>query len=337
MSGSDGTGVRGGHYRRRVTTPQPPSRRSAALLLAAIAFTVLAWASAFVVIRGVGEHFGGGALALGRLVVGTIALAVLVIIGRRWVRPRGREWLLLAVYGLGWFGAYNVALNTAEQTLDAGTTAMIVNIGPILIAVGGALIFREGISRWLALGFLVAFAGVVLIGLSSGAAFGDAWGIVWCLVAAITYAAGVLAQKPMLRRLPVGQVTFMGCAIGMVATLPFAGQLAAEGATAPPSAWLGVVYLGIVPTALAFSTWGYALSRMPASRLGISTYVVPPVTIVLGLLFFGELPVPLAIVGGVICLAGVALSRRSARAKAVQASAPVTEPVAATDGSPERR
>ena len=113
-------------------------------VLAAVIVTILAWASAFIVIRGTGEHFSGGALALARLLVGTLLLGVVVLIGRRWVAPSRREWLQLIGFGVLWFGAYNVALNTAEQTIDAGTTAMIVGIGPILIALGGALFLGEG-------------------------------------------------------------------------------------------------------------------------------------------------------------------------------------------------
>jgi drug/metabolite transporter (DMT)-like permease len=288
-------------------------------VLAAITVTILAWASAFIVIRGTAPEIGGGALALGRLVVGTVALAVLVLAARRWVRPTGREWLLLVVYGVAWFGAYNVTLNLAEHTLDAGTTAMIVGIGPLLIALGAGTVLGEGVPRWVAIGTGVAFAGVVLIGLSTSL-FGDGRvdlaGVLWALASAVTYAVGVLAQKPVLRRLPSVQTTFLGCVIGMVACLPFAGQLVAEASAASPAAIVGVVYLGLVPTALAFTTWGYALARIPAGQLGISTYIVPPLAIVAGWLVFGEVPAVLAIVGGVLCLAGVALSRRRERAAA---------------------
>ncbi len=288
------------------------------LLIGAIVFTVLAWASAFVVIRGVAPHVGGGALALGRLAVGAIALGILVGAQRRWVRPTRSDWIRLVVYGVGWFGAYNVALNLAEQTLDAGTTAMIVNIGPILIAVGAGLFLGEGIPRWLAIGAAVAFAGVVLIGVGTSlVADGerpiDPVGVLWCLLAAVTYAVGVLAQKPMAGRLPASQMALIGCVIGMVACFPFAGQLVSELAVAAPPTWAGIAYLGIVPTALAFTTWGYALGRVPAGQLGISTYVVPPLAILLGLQVFGEVPAPLAIAGGVLCLVGVALSRRRPR------------------------
>ena len=293
-------------------TDVAPTRTLTPAVLVAIIVTVLAWASAFIIIRGVGEHFGGGSLALGRLAVGTVLLS-LVLIGHAWVRPNGREWAQIISYGIVWFGFYNVALNIAEQTLDAGTTAMIVNIGPILIALGAGVFLREGIPKWLAIGAAIAFGGVLLIGIGTGGARIDGAGIAWALAAAVGYAAGVLLQKPTLRRLPNRQVTFLGCAIGMLACLPFAGSLVSDLARAPLESILGVVYLGAVPTALAFSTWAYALSRMPAGQLGVSTYLVPPLAILFGLIVFAEVPVPLAIAGGVLCLVGVAVSRRKPR------------------------
>jgi drug/metabolite transporter (DMT)-like permease len=243
-----------------------------------------------------------------------VLLGVVVLIGRRWVWPTRREWVYIAVFGIAWFGGYNVALNIAEHTIDAGTTAMLVNIGPILIALGAGVFLREGIPRWLAIGAGVAFVGAILIGFAStGGHLGSGVGILWCLLAALLYAVGVLFQKPALRRLPNAQVTWLGCLIGMIACLPFSGQLLSGLQSAPVGGWLGILYLGAIPTSLAFSTWAFALSRMPAGQLGVSTYLVPAIAILLSLLVFGVVPPILAIVGGVICLVGVALSRRRPR------------------------
>jgi drug/metabolite transporter (DMT)-like permease len=280
----------------------------------AVVVTLLAWASAFVAIRGVGEDFSPGALALGRLLIGTAVLGLLLV-GRGWIPPTGREWSLLVVCGVGWFGIYNVSLNAAEQHLDAGTTAMLVNIGPILIAVFAGLLLGEGFPRWLLAGIAVAFAGVVLIGVATRSAEADLVGVVLCVVAAVTYAGGVVAQKPLLRRLPGLQVTFTACAMGAVCCLPWAGTLAGELGAAPTGSIAGVVYLGAVPTALAFSTWAYALRRMDAGKLGVTTYVVPPLVILLGWLLLDEVPPALALVGGAICLAGVAVSRHRTRVR----------------------
>ncbi len=296
------------------------------LVYAAIAVTILAWASAFIVVRGTAPHFTPGALALGRLIVGAVLLAPLLL-RHSWVAPNRREWLLLIGFGGLWFGGYSIALNAAEQSLDAGTTAMIVNIAPILIALGAGLLLGEGVPRWLLIGTGVAFAGVVLIGLGTGGSvFGGGIGLVWALLAALTYTAGVLFQKPVLARLPSAQVVWLGCVIGMLVCTPFAGELVAGLGAAPVGGWLGMAWLGAIPTALGYTTWTYALSRMPAGRLGVSTYIVPPVTIVLSLVLFGEVPPVLAVAGGVLALVGVALSRRpAARESATTDSGPARE------------
>jgi drug/metabolite transporter (DMT)-like permease len=110
-----------------------------------------------------------------------------------------------------------------------------------------------------------------------------------------------------------------------VATLPFAGQLVAQTASAPVSATLTVVYLGVVPTALAFTTWAYALTRTTAGKMGTTTYIVPAIVVLMSWAFLGETPRPLAYLGGALCLTGVAVSRgrtRRAVTPAVDRQAP---------------
>lgn len=292
-----------------MTLPSAPPRPS--LLVAAVLVTVTAWASAFVAIRAVHDVFDPGALALGRLSIGAAALGAALLWRRRWVSPTGREWVLVAVCGVSWFAVYNIALNAAEQRVDAGTTAMLVNVGPVLIAILAGALLGEGFPRWLLIGAAVAFTGAVLIGAATTRAAGsDGTGVALCLLAAVAWAVGVTAQKPLLRRLPALQVTAMACTIGALASMPFAGQLATDAAGASAGALAAMVYLGLVPTAVAFGTWAYALSSMSAGRLGVTTYLVPPLTILGAWPLLGESPPPLALAGGVFALAGVALSRR---------------------------
>ncbi|MEN3360864.1 MAG: hypothetical protein V7637_4846 [Mycobacteriales bacterium] len=300
--------------------PRPADRL---LPVLAALVTVLFWASAFVAIRHVRTDFAAGPLALGRLLVGSVVLGgVALPRRRRW--PDRREWTLLAVCGLGWFGVYNVALNAAERRLDAGTAAMLVNVGPILVAVLAGVLLKEGFPRRLLTGFAVAFAGVVVIGLASSARSGaDGWGVLLCLLAAAGYAVGMVAQKPLLARLPALQVTWLACTIGLAGCLPFGPALVRELSAARPSSIGWVVYLGAMPTALAFTTWAYALSRTTAGRLGATTYLVPPLTILLGWLLLAETPVPLAFAGGGLCLAGVLLARSRGRRPTQPAAQPV--------------
>jgi drug/metabolite transporter (DMT)-like permease len=292
------------------------TRAGERLAVAAALVTVTLWASAFVGIRDAGRAIAAGPLTLARLVVAAAVLGAIVAV-RREARPPRADLPRLVLFALLWFGAYNVMLNAAEHRIDAGTAAMLVNVGPVLIALLAGLVLREGFPRALLAGCAVAFAGAIVIGAATserGVAAG--WGAALCIAAALAYAGGVVAQKPLLERTSGLQVTFLGCVVAAIACLPYApGLLHDVGAAgAGPVAW--TVYLGAVPTALGFTTWAYALRRTSAGRMGATTYLVPPLAVLMGWLFLGEAPPPLALAGGALCLAGVFVARGGRRRRA---------------------
>jgi drug/metabolite transporter (DMT)-like permease len=298
--------------------PTPPRARSSAappaapplLVLAAALVTVTLWASAFVGIRAAGEDLSAGALSLARLLVGSLALGAFVAARREALPPRADVPRLL-LCGVLWFGIYNVALNEAERHVDAGTAAMLVNVGPVLIAVLAGVLLKEGFPRSLVVGCAVAFAGAALIGIAtSDDGLAASGGAALCLVAAITYAGGVVAQKPLLTRSSPLAITWLACVIGTACCLPFGPQLVGELGHASGEAVGWTVYLGLFPTAIAFTTWAYALTHTTAGRMGSTTYLVPPLATLMGWAYFGETPPPLALAGGALCLIGAALARR---------------------------
>jgi drug/metabolite transporter (DMT)-like permease len=284
--------------------------------LAAVAVTLLLWSSAFVAIRHLGGAFSAGALSLGRLVVGSIALGM-VAASRGLPRPSGRDWLGLVAIGVLWFGVYNVALNQGEHHVDAGTSAMLIQISPVLIALLATLFLGERFTLWLGIGLLLAFSGVVLIGLSQPGGHNDLVGVLLCLLAALVYSVALVVQKPLVSRLSALQVTWLACTVGAVACLPFAPRLVDDASRASVADLWWVVYLGLFPTAIAFTTYAFALRHMTASSLGITTYLVPPLTIAMGWLFLGEVPPTMAYAGGALALVGVAVARRKPRARTV--------------------
>jgi drug/metabolite transporter (DMT)-like permease len=290
-----------------------PGTRISNLGLAAVLITVVLWASAFVGIRAVGPSFSPGPLTLGRLAIAAVVLGIVVLPKLRRT-PRGRDWWPITAYGVMWFGGYNIALNAAEHVLDAGTAALLINVNPILVAVLAGLILKEGFPRWLIIGSLVAFSGVAVIALGSGQrSTADVGGVLLCLLAAALAAVSVIIQKPVLRKYPAGEATWFGIMVGLLCCLPFSGQLVAEVQAAPLPATAGLVYLGIFPTAIAFTTWAYALSLIDAGKLAATTYLVPATTVVISWFVLGEIPTIWGLVGGAVCLAGVGLTRRRSR------------------------
>lgn len=283
--------------------------------LAAALVTVVVWASAFVGIRDLIDVFSPGTIALGRLSVGVLVLGL--VVWRAGWRPIGRrDAALIVASGVAWFAIYNVTLNEAERHVDAGTAAMLTNVGPILIAIFAAVFLGESLPPRLLAGIAIAFGGVVVIGVATSdgtAADGSLLGIVLCLVAALLYGMGVTLQKPALRSVSPLQVTWLACVTGWLICLVFMPTLVSEmqAADAAQVGWL--VYLGLFPTSLGFVTWTYALSRTAAGRLGATTYLVPPVAIAISWVLLGEVPPALAIVGGAACIVGVIVARSTPR------------------------
>jgi drug/metabolite transporter (DMT)-like permease len=274
---------------------------------------LLLWASAFVAIRAIGDTFSPGSMALLRLVAGSAALTVFVLArgrGRPPRRPSRRSAALIAGYGVLWFAGYTVALNAAERHLDAGTAAMLVNVAPILVAVIAGRLLGEGYPRPLLIGIVISFAGVALIAAGGPGAHGDGLGVLLGLASAVLYAAGVLFQKVTLRAADALTATWLGCVVGTVVLLPFAGVALDELGHAPWSAVLAVVYLGIFPTAVGFTLWAYALTRTDAGAMAATTLSVPGIVVLMSWAVLAELPTVAGLVGGALCLLGVAVSRR---------------------------
>jgi drug/metabolite transporter (DMT)-like permease len=295
---------------RSLDHPPLVKRPLEGLAVAAALVTVVLWASAFVGIRAAAEDLSPGPLALGRLLAGSLALGLVVLLRRPAMPPRS-AWPLIVACGVLW-SAETMTLNTAERFVDAGTAAMLVNVGPILIAILGGMFLGEGFPARLYAGCFVAFAGAAIIGVAtsgSSAASPDATlGIVLCLVAAVLYGVGVTVQKPVTASTPALTLTFFTCVIGAITCAPFAPGLIQEVGAAQPTSIAWVVYLGLFPTAIAFTTWAYALTHTTAGRLGSTSYLVPAVAIVLGWLILGEAPPALALVGGVLAIGGVVIA-----------------------------
>jgi drug/metabolite transporter (DMT)-like permease len=127
----------------------------------------------------------------------------------------------------------------------------------------------------------------------------------------------VLIQKVTLREIDGLRATWLRCVVAVVVLLPFSSGLVSQMQDAPTSALLGVVYLGALPSAIAFTTRAYALTRMPAGRIGpLVGYLVTVLTALMSWAYLSEIPTAPVIADGLICLCGVTISRwRGRRAR----------------------
>ncbi|GAA1155729.1 DMT family transporter [Nesterenkonia sandarakina] len=301
------------------------ARTLPALPVAAIVATVLMWASSFVLIRYSAGELSPGPLALLRLLAGTVTLSALLLWVRRGnLHPPSRPALgLTALFGVIWFALYTVVFNLAGHYIDAGTIAMVVNLAPLMVGVGAVVFFKESFSSRLFAGMVVSLCGIGLITVAGSTGQLALAGLGIALLAAFLYAGGMLIQKLALRHTDPLTATWLACAAGTIALLPFLGATWDQLQTTSTPVILGAVYMGIGPTALGFWFWGYAMNHFPTGKVAACTLAVPAVVVVMSWLTLGEVPPLLGIIGGAVTLTGVAIAQLRRPARHVPQAPPV--------------
>jgi drug/metabolite transporter (DMT)-like permease len=284
----------------------PSSRRA----VAALAVTVVLWASAFPAIRVAVAGYGPLGLSLLRLAIASVALLAVTPFARV-RRPAARDLPLILLAGFFGMTAYQLLLNTGERTINAPTASLLVATTPIYSTLIAARVLGERVRarRWL--GITIGFAGSAEIALAHGPGLEVSGGALVVLGAAVAQAVYHVTQKPLLARYSGQEVATYAMWAGTALALPLAWpavHAVARAGGGGAGAALAALFLGLGPSALGFVTWAYAGARLDVGHATASLYLVPVVTIAISFLWLGELPRPLALVGGAIAVGGVALA-----------------------------
>lgn len=282
------------------------SFRSPALL--ALALTVLLWASAFPAIRVGLAGLGVAGLSFLRLVVASAALAVIAPIllapTRKVRRPAAKDLPLIVLCGASGMAAYQLLLNWGEVHVPAGTASLLVAIAPVFSVLLAAAFLGEGLRARTVFGSVVAIGGAAVIAIAGGQT-GMSRSALVVVGAALVQGVYHFASKPLLARYTGLELACYSMWTGTLLLVPFAPEAIGRLAHAPGPAIGAAVYLGLLPSALGFVVWGYAVARFSVATSTAALYLVPPVTLAVAFVWLGEIPRPVELLGGLISIAGV--------------------------------
>lgn len=287
---------------------------------------MVAWAGNFIVVKDAISVLPPVAFTFLRYGLASIALLGLL----RWTDgpirlPRPETLRILLLGGLG-FGIYQILWTVGLQTISAGDSSLLIAATPVFTAVIAVVIRADTLSPVKGLGIVLSFVGVVLV-IAAGVGLelrGSPIGYALTLAAAVCWATYTAVAARVLRRHSPLVLTTWATIGGTVVLAPIGlGQLFTPGALGPaqadalPSIVFAVAYSGLLAAAIANVIVFNGVRLLGPTRITAMQSLTPALAVILAFIILGE-PIGVGqVVGGIIIVTGVALTRFGARRPAM--------------------
>jgi len=310
-----------------VPTTHPDGNRGYNIKLGlAFAAIYLVWGSTYLAIRYAVETIPPLLTAgLRHTVAGSILLAWA---WARGYRPKREHWVAGAVVGSLYFLAGHGLLHWAEQYVGSGLAALLIATEPMFILLLAWAAGQQRISRTSAVGLGLGVVGVaVLMGGELGLKGSSLLGVIAVLASSLAWSGGVVVSSKV--KLPSDALarTAVPLVCGAAMLLVAAGLTGefhtVHWAGITLRSWLGLAYLIVFGSVVAFTAYTWLLQRCPPALVATHTYANPVVAVLLGWLLAGEVLNARIILASVAILGAIVLIRRGERDAGLESKAAV--------------
>ena len=277
--------------------------------------TMAIWGGTFVVGRIISQTLDPFTSGFGRFAIASVFIALsLSYRQNKLEKLNSRQILLVICLGLSGVMAYNLFFFLGLREISASRAGLIIAFNPVCITVASSILFRERLTYLKAIGVVISLLGAVLIitegnfsTLFQSVARGELF-ILGCVVSWVVYS---LVGKLAMRELSASTTTAYAIWSGTVMLLPFA--IWEQNNRFPRidlMTGLGLAYLGILATTLAFNWYYEGINTIGAAKAAIFINLVPVFAIIFGRIFLQESLSAIALVGGGLVIWGVSLVNR---------------------------
>jgi drug/metabolite transporter (DMT)-like permease len=266
------------------------------------------WGASFLFIAEGLRAVGPNGVTFVRILVGFATLALLPS-ARRPI-PRS-AWKGVALLSVLWMAFPLSMFPYAEQRVSSALTGMLNGANPLFTAIVAAFLARRAPSRGVIVGLAVGLTGAVLVAWPTfGEGRSSVEGVLLILAALVSYGFALNIARPLQQRYGALPVIWRAQALALLLTAPL-GLPEMLDARWTPGPVLALLALGAFGTAMAYVLVAVAAGRVGATRASATTFLIPPVALVLGVLVRDERVAWLSVLGGAVCVAGAWLIRRA--------------------------
>lgn len=272
------------------------------------------WSLSFIFYRIGVPEFGSLAFASLRVVLAGLTMLVFVLVKKKNRQGILKNWKVLTLVGLFSAAIPFVLFSLSARSVNAGVLAVLNASVPMMSGFIASTFFKDRLSKKQILGLVIGVVGVIILmsenlfGEQAATSGSGLLSMGYALLACVGYAVGANITRNYLDNVSPVAITAGSLIIGSVIMLPVAFYEFPYGKSISLTAWVSVICIGVLSTAIALIFMNQLIKSIGPMRATSITLVIPIFAIILGYLLLGEALDTPAIIGSVVILFGTYLS-----------------------------